>query len=148
MRDFFKDSLGPSPHSSYNTHTHTQSKTFRFDWCPAAQLDVIDHLRWLYPSPRLSGAQFAVTLSASALFLMRLCVCLTVTFCPFVTHLVRLTDALWIRFWSGLGFGLMFIHGDAVNTHINIVRSETKRFKAVYMVHDVQSCCVALELSS
>lgn len=72
------------------------------DWCPVAQLDVIDPL---YPSPRLSGAQFAVTLSVSTLIFMRR-VRVTVTNHPFVSHLVRLSDAQWIKVlkWAGFAF--------------------------------------------
>lgn len=94
-----KTPLGPC-HTLYTTNTHAQWKSLMFDWCPVAQLDMIDPL---YPLPRLSGAQFAVTLSVSTLIFMRR-VRVTVTIHPFVSHLVRLSDAQWIKLlkWAGV----------------------------------------------
>ncbi len=94
-----KTPLGPR-HTLYTTNTHAQWKSLMFDWCSVAHLDMIDPL---YPSPRLSGAQFAVTLSVSTLIFMRR-VRVTITNHPFVSHLVRLSDAQWIKLlkWAGV----------------------------------------------
>jgi len=73
-----KTPLGPC-HTLCTTNTHAQWKFLMFDWCPASQLDVIDTL---YPSPRLSGAQFAIAFSVSTPFFMRR-VRVTVTKPPF-----------------------------------------------------------------
>ncbi len=88
-----------------------------FDWCSVAHLDMIDPL---YPSPQLSGAQFAVTLSVSTLIFMRR-VRVTITKHPFVSHLVRLSDAQWIKLlkWAGVAFAYACLLMS--NTHMNIV---------------------------